>query len=152
MSETILKYQPHLNGMAAYNSWTRIDDDNVPGGSTGAPRNAYFAQMVHVVGTAPGSSGSSSDAIPNGDFFQVTVDDSATSIDEANLPDTSAYVMITVEGGDGRVRFDDTDPTASVGHPVYSGTTLTWRRAMALTATFIRAGDSDMILSCSPMN
>lgn len=50
----------------------------------------------------------------------------------------SNLVMFDVQGYAVRVRFDGTDPTATVGHYLPAATAYTWDKDMAARAKFIR--------------
>ncbi len=60
---------------------------------------------------------------------------------------TSSIVMMSVHGGDVRVRFDGVDPTATVGHLIVDGSFMVWHVATARRAIFIRTGDTDAVIS-----
>jgi hypothetical protein len=89
---------------------------------------------------------------PSHTFTVCTITDTASAATLTNIDsDKHSHVLVTVEGGDGRVRFDGTAPTTSVGHPVYSGTSFTWPVAMLMVASFIRSGSTSMSLSITPL-
>jgi len=63
-------------------------------------------------------------------------------------------VTFDVQGADVRVRWDGTDPTATVGHYLQAGSSYTWQASMYNAAKFIRdtSATQDATIFASPLN
>lgn len=60
---------------------------------------------------------------------------------------TLRVVMLSVSGGDVRVRFDGTAPDAVTGHLIQNHSFMLWSAPMAAAARFVRAGTNDVTIS-----
>lgn len=78
-------------------------------------------------------------------FEQVTVDDSA---DALTVPLNACFALITVEDATVRFRNDGTDPTSTVGHPLYQNNSMLIEGRDVLSALkFIKTGATNAKLN-----
>lgn len=83
-------------------------------------------------------------------FESVSVSTTAVGLTPATYEDWSIRAIVTVEGGAVRFRSDGTNPTASVGHALEVGDSVTLRDHDEIQRTkFIRRDGTDATLMVS---
>ena len=83
-------------------------------------------------------------------MHEKTVAGTATALVGTMNRGTKA-VFWTVDGGDVRVTFDGTDPSATKGHLIMDGSSGTWSRGTAAAARAIRTGSDSGYFVASEM-
>jgi len=79
---------------------------------------------------------------------QTTVTGAASTL--TSMTGSPTHVLVTVEGASCRIRFDGTDPTASVGHFFEVGASAVWSAQTYAAAKAIRTGAVDATIFASP--
>lgn len=80
-----------------------------------------------------------------------TVSNTAVAVTTQYSYPTVQLVTFDVQSNNIVARWDGTDPTASIGHILTSGSAYTWDVDQFNRAKFIRQGASDATIFCSPM-
>ena len=95
-----------------------------------------------------------SQAIPqnNAAHTQRTVSSAAVSIVNFTLQGDTTHVLVQFNGGNCRVTFDGSSPTASVGFLYADTASAYWTRTMASKAKAIRVASSDVIVEIQELN
>lgn len=78
---------------------------------------------------------------------RLTVSSSVVTL--SAFADTTNMIVLDVQNADVMVTFDGSDPSATNGHRLYSGSHFTWSRATATAARFIRQGSTDAAIQAS---
>lgn len=86
---------------------------------------------------------------PVGAMQAITVGAAVKQVDP--ISKDAQYVLVTIDGGGLRVRFDGTDPDAGTGLLYPDGARFIWRRDTAIKAKFIRA-TADVKFHAQPMS
>ena len=138
-------YTPARIGTAQYNSWTGIQDANVPELATGSPLSSYFAQMVYVVG---GSQSSTSNDFISSDMTVISgaqIAISNTAVGLGTIDPSARIVRISFTGsGDVRLTYDGTSPIGgSLGEIWFKGGLLSVNASVSSNIKLIRDGSTD---------
>lgn len=81
--------------------------------------------------------------------FTVSTSAVAVATDNSVSITAAQFVLVEVQSAGVSVRFDGSDPTASVGHLYASGTREVWTAQRWNAARFIRSGGSDATVFAS---
>lgn len=83
----------------------------------------------------------------------LTVSTAAVTFTDFSVPDT-AWVVFDIVTSPVRVRWDGTDPTATVGHKLLAGRSYQWDAEMFNAASFIRdtSASTDAVIFASPLS
>ena len=82
----------------------------------------------------------------------VTISSTAANVIASALDGNTTHVWWTLTGGNLRVTTDGTNPTASVGHVIPTGSNGIWPYRFANAVKAIREGATDGVLTISQYN
>jgi hypothetical protein len=84
---------------------------------------------------------------------QNTIGAAAENVLNWTLNSNTTHVLVQVGGADIRVTFDTvTDPTASIGFKMPSGSSAYWTRQMMTKAKAIREASTDAVIEAQELN
>jgi hypothetical protein len=84
---------------------------------------------------------------------QNTIGAAAENVLNWSLNSGTTHVLVQIGGADVRVTFDGvTDPTASIGFKMPSGSSAYWTRQMVTTAKAIREATTDAVIEAQELN
>ena len=88
----------------------------------------------------------------NGVDQSITIATTAIGVTVADFAgNRTTHYMVTIDGADVRMRFDGTDPTASVGHFWPDKTMRIMSKEMLVAAKFIRDSDTSALMHVSEL-
>jgi hypothetical protein len=80
---------------------------------------------------------------------RLTVDNTVGGVQFSTFSDTTTMIVLDVQDADVMCTFDNSAPTATNGHRLYSGSHYTWSTAAAQQAKFIRQGATSAAIQAS---